>query len=105
MVDKLDMDEATEVVLAAGRFAGAATTYTGQVSDTVDGLTVPVRADSPLDRDLVGKLDWIVSAFGTSVTTADGRTGTVLRDAVTGVEELTGLDLLGSTVVTGAESA
>ncbi|MQY28223.1 hypothetical protein [Nocardia aurantia] len=103
MVDRLDIDEATEVVLAAAKFTGAATTYTGKVSDTVDGLTVPARADSPLDRDLVGKLDWIVSSFGGSVTTDDGRSDTILLDAVKAVDALAGTDILGGLVVTDTE--
>ncbi|MCX4092178.1 hypothetical protein [Nocardia sp. alder85J] len=104
MVDKLDIDEATEVVGAAGKFGVAATTFTGSVTGTVDDFTVPVRASSPLDRDLVGKLNWMVSAFGSSVRTDDGRTGMILRDTVTAVDALTGTDIFGGTTVTGAES-
>ncbi|WP_433760111.1 hypothetical protein [Nocardia sp. CA-135398] len=58
------MDEPHEVNAAAGRFAGAIETVSGQVAGTVSDLVLHHRPVSALDRSLDAHRQGIVTAFG-----------------------------------------
>jgi hypothetical protein len=87
----VDMDEPHEVNAAAGRFAGAIETVSGQVSGTVADLVLHHRPKTALDRSLDTHRQEIVTAFGHAVAankhgarvthTATVSTTNVLTDA------------------------
>jgi hypothetical protein len=56
MVNILSLDAVKAIV---GDAAGALTVMTDDVGTTVDSLVLQSKADSPLDRDTIGKLRWI----------------------------------------------
>lgn len=67
----LDMDEPHEVNAAAGRFAGAIETVSGQVSGTVSDLVLHHRPGSALDRTLDTHRQGIVTAFGNALAASN----------------------------------
>ncbi|WP_327100876.1 hypothetical protein OIE68_20005 [Nocardia vinacea] len=65
------MDEPHEVNAAAGRFAGAIETVSGQVSGTVSDLVLHHRPGSALDRTLDTHRQGIVTAFGNALAASN----------------------------------
>lgn len=101
----LDIDEATEVLAAAGRFTGAATGAAGQIAATAADLVLRTRPESGLDRDLVGALNWMKSAVAQAARRDDGQADATYALALAQLEALTGADLSGGAVVDRCESA
>ncbi|KAA8881904.1 hypothetical protein F3087_40270 [Nocardia colli] len=69
----LDIDEPSEVVAAAGKFSGAIAAADQRVAAIVAQLVVPARPRSPLDAELVRRLDWIKDVLGNALADSANR--------------------------------
>ncbi|WP_327148015.1 hypothetical protein [Nocardia sp. NBC_01329] len=99
----LDMDDPDEVIAASGKFTTALTTAAGDVGTVVDDLVLHSRADSPLDRALVQKLEWIHTTFGNAVSAAGSQAETTRDITVVGARAISNSDIDGGTAVRSVE--
>ncbi|WP_328391707.1 hypothetical protein [Nocardia sp. NBC_00416] len=95
MVKIHSLDEVTATV---GDVHGALAVMNENVGTTVDSMALERKPDSPLDRNMTGKLDWIRDTFAAAAS------------AVTEQSDITvqatsyGTTVLGNTDVDGAEA-
>ena len=100
MVDIVSLDAVTSVV---GDAAGALTVMTDSVGTTVDSLVMQSKADSPLDRNMTGKLDWVRDTFAAAASQVTGQSDTTVQAADYGTTVLGNADIDGSVGVRSAE--
>ncbi|MFE9327710.1 hypothetical protein ACIHDR_39990 [Nocardia sp. NPDC052278] len=95
----LDIDEPHEVNAAAGRFAGAIETVSGQVSGTVSDLVLHHRPESALDRSLDAHRQEIVTAFDQAVAASNHGARITHAGTVSTTNVLADADVAGGTDV------
>lgn len=99
MVNILSLDEAKASV---GDAAGALTVMTDDVGTTVDSLVLQSKADSPLDRDMTSKLDWIRDTFATAAADVTEQSGITVEATGYGTTVLSNADIDGQTTLRSA---
>ncbi|MGW0006866.1 hypothetical protein [Nocardia grenadensis] len=99
MVDIVSLDAVTSSV---GEAAGALTVMTDSVGTTVDSLVLQSKADSPLDRNMTGKLDWIRDTFAAAAAAVAGQSDTTVQATDHGRTVLGNADIDGRGVVHSA---
>lgn len=77
----LDIDNPTQALNAAQRFASSITAITNAVDHTIADFTPRSQASSALDHQLVAVLDWITTTFA-AATTATAEHAHATCDAV-----------------------
>ncbi|MFE9575203.1 hypothetical protein ACFYO1_02360 [Nocardia sp. NPDC006044] len=92
----LDMDEASEVIAAAGRFTRAVDAVNGTVSRAVDSFVTDRGAASALDRALTARTDWIRATFGKAVADSDRRAESLYQHAAHVVNTVEAADARGA---------
>lgn len=90
MVNILSLDAAKAAV---GDAAGALTVMTDDVGTTVDTLVLQSKADSPLDRDMTGKLDWIRDTFAAAACDVAEQSGITVEATGYGTTVLSNADI------------
>ncbi|NUS92394.1 MAG: hypothetical protein HOQ36_08260 [Nocardia sp.] len=90
MVNILSLDAVKAIV---GDAAGALTAMTDDVGTTVDTLMLASKADSPLDRDMTGKLDWIRDTFAAAASDVTEQSGITVAATGYGATVLDNADL------------
>ncbi|MEU4839462.1 hypothetical protein [Nocardia testacea] len=99
MVNILSLDSVRAIV---GDAAGALTVMTDDVGTTVDSLVLQSKADSPLDRDMTGKLDWIREVFTAGAADVTEQSGITVEATGYGTTVLSNADIDGQTTVRSA---
>ncbi|MFC9439575.1 hypothetical protein [Nocardia sp. NPDC057030] len=92
----LDMDEAGEVIAAAGRFTLAIDAVNGRVARAVSSFVTDRGATSLLDNAMTAKTDWIRAAFGIAVGESDHRAESLYQHATHVVNALEATDARGA---------
>lgn len=90
------------VTASVGDVAGALSVLTGSVVTTVDSLAVESKADSPLDRNMLGKLDWIRDTCTTAASCVAEQSGITVEAADFGTTMLRNAEIDGSGAVRSA---
>ncbi|GGL40550.1 hypothetical protein [Nocardia jinanensis] len=96
MVNIVSLDAVKAIV---GDAAGALTVMTDDVGTTVDSLVLASKADSPLDRDMTGKLDWIRDTFAAAASDVAEQSGITVEATGYGTTVLADADLDGGVSV------
>jgi len=102
-MDLHDMDDPAEVLAAAGRYRTAAAAVSDGIARILRELALPQQGRSPLDRELVARLDWITTTLGDAAAGRDAHvadTHTAVTDSVHALEEA---DRSGARIVQRAE--
>ena len=100
MVNILSLDAVKAIV---GDAAGALTVMTDDVGTTVDRLVLQSKADSPLDRDMTGKLEWIRDTFVAAAADVAEQSGITVEATGYGTTALSNADTdAGATVHSSA---
>ncbi|MFI9538163.1 hypothetical protein ACIG56_33630 [Nocardia fusca] len=99
MVKILSLDAVKATV---GDAAGALTVMTDDVGTTVDSLVLQSKAESPLDRDMTGKLDWIRDTFTTAAADVAEQSGITVEATGYGTTVLSNADIDGQATVRSA---
>ncbi|WP_282779520.1 hypothetical protein [Nocardia sp. CC201C] len=89
----LDIDDASEITSAAGRFTTAVHTATEVASGSADTLRPETKPESDLDRAMCDQLEWVRSTFAAAARSSAGRADDVLVDALFGTSELGAADV------------
>ncbi|MGW1742659.1 hypothetical protein ACWCPQ_28070 [Nocardia sp. NPDC001965] len=99
MVNIHSLDAVKAIV---GDAAGALTVMTDDVGTTVDSLMLVSKADSSLDRDMTGKLDWIRDTFAAAASDVVEQSGITVEATRYGTTVLDNADLDGRDTVHSA---
>jgi hypothetical protein len=99
MVNILSLDAVTATV---GDVSGALAVMTESVGTTVDSLALESKADSPLDRNMTGKLDWIRDTFAAAASEVTQQSATTVQATDYGTTVLGNADVDGGNTVRSA---
>ncbi|MGI5220926.1 hypothetical protein [Nocardia sp. CA-290969] len=90
------------VTASVGDVAGALAVMTESVGTTVDSLAVESKACSTLDRNMLGKLDWIRDTCTAAATEVTEQSGITVQAADFGTTKLRNADIDGGDAVRSA---
>ncbi|WP_280454748.1 hypothetical protein [Nocardia brasiliensis] len=100
----LDMDDVSDVLAAASRFAGAISAANGQVARIARELTPRERPGSAIDAALAGHAEWIRATFDSALAASASRATAVYRRTQTTVRALEDADTISALRINRAES-